>query len=113
MLREIVLWKYVFEVYIGPEGKEQVNDVDGEQKQEKKKYVKENVPNISILHNLSITECANIIANKFGTLKIVILYKSRCLFSRKKNEEKLHFCPASLSVVFDKVTGRVFFLQLQ
>lgn len=33
MLREIVLWKYVFEVYIGPGGKEQLNDVDGEQKQ--------------------------------------------------------------------------------
>lgn len=30
MLREIVLWKYVFEAYIGPEGKEQVNDVDRE-----------------------------------------------------------------------------------
>lgn len=35
MLREIVLWKYVFEVYIGPEGKEQVNDVDEERKQQK------------------------------------------------------------------------------
>lgn len=79
----------------------------------KKKYVKENVPNISILHNLRKIECANIIANKLGTLKIVILYKSRCLFSWKKNEQKLYFYPANLSVVFDKATGRVFFLQLQ
>lgn len=35
MLREIVLWKFAFEVYIGPEGKEQVNYVEGERKQKK------------------------------------------------------------------------------
>lgn len=111
MLREIVLWKYVFEVYIGPEGKEQVNDVEGEWEQQQKKpnSIKENVPNLSILHNLRKIECANIIVNKWGTLKIIILYKSRCLFSRKKNEERWHFLPANLSVIFEKVTGRDFF----
>lgn len=76
MLREIVLWKYVFEVYIGPEGKEQGNDVHGEWKQ-KNIYIKENVTNVYILYNLRKIECANIIVNKWGTLKIVILHIDR------------------------------------
>lgn len=79
----------------------------------KTNYIKENTPNLSILHNLSKIECANIIVNKWGTLKIVILYKRRCLFLMKEEWTEMTFSPSKSVCCLWQGDRERFFLQLQ
>lgn len=106
MLREMGLWKHVFDVYIGPGGREQVSNVDwGWEPVTKERKAFPIHPFCTTWENWMYW---HIIVSKSGILKIVILYKVG-IYSHKRRMSRDNI-PSQQACLFSLTRRQLVFL---